>query len=139
MGKIKEYLLWTDTETAEQAGTPAYLRDEKTGLCYSIPVGRWTIGRLKDIDLDIPLRTEDTCVSREQAVITVRKNFMGEYSMYITDNLGKLNPSYINGQALPYHSIEFQLYDGDVLRMAFTPMTVHLWPKGKKDFKGYKK
>lgn len=130
MGKIKDYLLNTDTETAENAKTSAYLRNEKTGLCYSIPVGKWTIGRHKDIDLDIPLRTDDKYISQRQAIIILKKNHIGEYAMYIMDEMGKPNETRINGQKI-YHSVEYQLYDGDVLRMGLTPITVHLWPQGR--------
>lgn len=130
MGRIRDYLLNTDTETAEKAKTSAYLRNEKTGLCYSIPVGRWTIGRSKDIDLDIPLKTDDKYISRKQAVIIIKKNHIGEYAMYIMDEMGKPNETRINGQKI-YHSVEYQLYDGDVLRMGVTPITVHLWPQGR--------
>ena len=122
----RKVLLDIDEEVARNAPTAAYLRNEKNGLCYAIPVGEWTIGRLKDITLDIPLKTDDQYISREQAVIILKKNHIGEFAMYIMDKMGKRNPTRINGLEID-HSVEYQLYDGDVIRMGKTPITVHLW------------
>lgn len=133
MGKVRKEFLWLDTGAAEKACTAAYLRDELTGLCYALPVGYFTIGRMDDIDVDIPIRTTDEYMSRQQGDITLIRNFIGEFAMYFTDKVDKPNPSHINGVTV-YHSNVYQLYDGDVLRMGRTPLTVHLWPAGKDGF-----
>lgn len=129
MRTIDKDFLNIDEEVARNAPTAAYLRNVKNGLCYAIPVGRWKIGRLKDIKLDIPLKTDDEYISREQAFIILKKNHIGEYAMYIMDIMGRANETRINGQEI-HHSVEYQLYDGDVIRMGKTPITVHLWIRG---------
>lgn len=105
----------------------AYLEDMNTGKCYGIPVGCWSIGRKDDIDLNIPIETDDLYMSREHAYIWLKKNIIGEYALYIRDTVSRLNRTEVNGVPID-QTYEYQVFDKNIINMGRTYLTVHLNP-----------
>ena len=127
MGKIYARFLGITEDQAKETNGKAYIKDETTGKCYVIPYGCWTVGRKDDIDLDIPIETDDLYMSREQAVIMLRKNIIGENSLFIRDTVKRANSARVDGYKID-NDFDFQLYNGTTLMMGYTNFTVHLNP-----------
>ena len=85
-------------------GIYAYLQDEYTGTCYMLPYGEWVIGR-KDTDIeetvDIPVTTTEkfqkelSYMSRKHAILTLKRNIIGETSLFICDFKKTTNHTYV--------------------------------------------
>ena len=130
MGKVFACFLGITEQEAQEKVSPgaknkAYIKDETTGKCYVIPFGRWSIGRKDDLDLDIPIETEDLYMSRQQAVVTLRRNIIGEYSLFIRDTMKRTNSARVDGYKID-NDFDYQLHDGSRLLMGYTEFSVHL-------------
>ena len=126
MGRIKPELLGVDEKTAMDPRNKAYIKDETTGKCYIIPFGFWSVGRKDDIDVDLPVETQDEYMSRKHANIILRKNIIGENALYICDTVARKNPTEVDGYRIGHH-YNFQLFDGSTVLMGYTRFTVHLF------------
>lgn len=127
MGKIDTALLGIPEQDAIQGGHKAYIKDVQNGKCYVIPEGKWTVGRKADIDLDIPIETEDLYMSRNHAYITLRQNIIGENVLYICDFAQRANPTHVDGYKIECY-YDFQLFDGSTIEMGYSKFKVHLNP-----------
>ena len=120
--------LTVDKEEALPTGTDVYLKDESTGKCYTIPaLGDWTIGRQHAThpEIDIQIETEDKCMSRNHARLTLKRNPFWKYVLTICDDLDRLNETYVWRTRLNnrYH---MQLFEGDKMLLGETIFTVHI-------------
>ncbi|HJD11512.1 MAG TPA: FHA domain-containing protein [Candidatus Phocaeicola caecigallinarum] len=111
-------------------GYEAYLKDEATGICYMLPYGKWVIGRKdeEETDIDIPVTTTPKFMpymSHRHAILTLKRNLIGENALYIRDFKGTTNHTYVDRQPLA-DSFDYQLFDKDVVRMGLTLFTAHL-------------
>ena len=111
-------------------GYEAYLKDEATGICYMLPYGKWVIGRKdeEETDIDIPVTTTPKFMpymSHRHAILTLKRNLIGENALYIRDFKGTTNHTYVDRQPLA-DSFDYQLFDKDVVRMGLTLLTAHL-------------
>lgn len=128
MGKVRSEYLAIDEQNAINCKCNAYLKDKTTGKCYAIPNGYWTIGRKdeeEEIDVDIPIETEDEFMSRHQARITLKQNIIGEYVLYICDTMQRSNPTRVDDYRID-SQYDYQVYDGSIIRMGYTEFEVHL-------------
>jgi len=94
------------------------------GKEYELLVGRNTIGRMATTsDADVQIDVEDRYMSREHAVMNVRRLPNGGLKVDITNHKNKNNTS-VNGNLLqPGDAIV--LHDGDVIRMGDTSLTFY--------------
>lgn len=111
-------------------GYEAYLKDEVTGVCYMLPYGKWVIGRKDEdtADTDIPVTTTEKSMpymSCHHAVLTLKRNLIGENVLYIRDFKETTNHTYVDRQPLD-EKFDYQLFDKDVVRMGLTLFTAHL-------------
>lgn len=111
-------------------GYEACLKDEMTGICYMLPYGEWIIGRKDEdtTDTDIPVTTTEKFMpymSCRHAVLTLKRNLIGENALYIRDFKETTNHTYVDRQPLD-EKFDYQLFDKDVVRMGLTLFTVHL-------------
>lgn len=113
-------------------GVYAYLRDEHTGTCYMLPYGEWIIGRKdEDAEVDIPVTTTAefnkrlSYMSRRHATLTLKRNLIGETSLFIRDFKETTNHTYVDEAPLD-EKYNYQLFDEDIIRMGALFFTVHL-------------
>ncbi len=129
---LKPYAL---TQVADwPTGYHAYLKDESNGMCYILPYGEWVIGRKdEDEEIDIPIVTDEKYMpymSRHHAIVKVERNLIGENSVYIRDFEYTTNHTYVD--RIPMDAtFNYQLFDGDIVRMGLTYFTVHIRLKRK--------
>ena len=121
---MEEVQIVSNTEESRRI---AYLEDQVTGKRYGIPVGCWSIGRKDDIPLNIPIETNDEHMSRKHAYIWLKKNIIGEYSLYIRDTISRLNRTEVNGIPID-QTYDYQVFDKNVINMGRTDLIVHLNP-----------
>ena len=115
-------------------GIYAYLQDEYTGTCYMLPYGEWVIGR-KDTDIeetvDIPVTTTEkfqkelSYMSRKHAILTLKRNIIGETSLFICDFKKTTNHTCVNKIPLN-EKFNYQLFDEDIIQMGALFFTAHL-------------
>lgn len=135
MDKIPAEYLGIEESAVDALQWIAYLKDEATGKCYVIPPGEWKLGRKDDdmsgypegLSIDIPIVTDDCQISRYQADIKLRKNIMGEYSLFICDSIYRKNRTRVGGFETD-GTFEYQLFDNIVVRMGITRFTVRFRP-----------
>lgn len=99
---------------------------EKTGKCYTLPIhGEWVAGRKADVELDIPIETDDDCMSRRHAVFTLSKNVLKEFILTVRGVKEVMNPIYV-GRIPINHKFNMQLFDGDMILMGKSFISVHI-------------
>lgn len=99
-----------------------------------LPYGEWVIGR-KDTDIeetvDIPVTTTEkfqkelSYMSRKHAILTLKRNIIGETSLFICDFKKTTNHTYVNKIPLN-EKFNYQLFDEDIIRMGALFFTAHL-------------
>ncbi len=95
----------------------AYL--EFNGVRYNLEIGRNTIGRkAKTSNADIQLETDDLYMSRQHAIINVRRLPNGGITTSVTNDQNK-NATTVNGMELA-KADEIVLNDGDQIKMGET-------------------
>ena len=127
MGKVRQEFLAITEEQAKNKNCRAYIKDETTGKCYGIPVGYFTIGRKDDMDVDIPIETEDGTISRMQADIRLVRNIIGEFELSIQDKPMSVNETEVGGHPISKYRYT-QLFDGERILMGETEFSVYLNP-----------
>ena len=66
-------------------------------------------------------------MSRKHAYIWLKKNIIGEYSLFIRDTISRLNRTEVNGIPID-QAYDYQVYDKDIINMGRTDLVVHLNP-----------
>lgn len=136
--KIPSNYLAISEEEVAGLDWKAYIKDETTGKCYVIPYGTWYIGRKdedregcpENMEVSIPIETEDLYMSRVHAVMTLRKNIIGENSLFIRDTKSRKNSTLVDGFSIENY-YDFQVFDNSVLRIGRTLFSVWLNPLNK--------
>ncbi len=94
------------------------------GKKYDLQIGRNTIGRkAKTSNADVQLETDDLYMSRQHAIINVRRLPNGGITTSITNDQNK-NATLVNGMELA-KADEIVLNDGDQIKMGETTVTFH--------------
>lgn len=94
------------------------------GKKYELQIGRNTIGRkAKTSNADVQLETDDLYMSRQHAIINVRRLPNGGITTSITNDQNK-NATTVNGMELA-KADEIILNDGDQIKMGETTVTFH--------------
>lgn len=108
--------------------TRAYLKDETTGKYYTIPgTGDWTIGRKSDThpDIDIRIETDDLCISRNHARLTLKQNPFRKYVLTICDDYDRINTTFVWRIPLS-NKFNMQLFNEDKILLGETVFTVYI-------------
>ena len=94
------------------------------GKKYDLQIGRNTIGRkAMTSNADVQLETDDLYMSRQHAIINVRRLPTGGITTSITNDQNK-NATTVNGMELA-KADEIVLNDGDQIKMGETTVTFH--------------
>ena len=100
----------------------AYL--ELDGVRYNLEIGRNTIGRkAKTSNADVQLQTTDLYMSRQHAIINVRRLPDGSIKSDIANDQNK-NATLVNGIEIMPNDI-LVLQDGATIKMGHTTVTFH--------------
>ena len=100
----------------------AYL--EFNGVRYNLEIGRNTIGRkAKTSNADVQLDTSDLYMSRQHAIINVRRMPDGSIKSDIANDKNK-NATLVNGIEIMPNDI-LVLQDGATIKMGHTTVTFH--------------
>lgn len=75
-------------------------------------------------DVDIVIGENDKFVSDHQSTLTVEKDLLGEWALYLQDTPNTVNLTRINGEACK-DEFNYRLYEGDIIRMGMTYLSVH--------------
>lgn len=94
------------------------------GKRYDLQIGRNTIGRkAKTSNADVQLETDDLYMSRQHAIINVRRLPNGGITTSISNDQNK-NATLVNGMELA-KADEIVLNDGDQIKMGETTVSFH--------------
>lgn len=75
-------------------------------------------------DVEIRVGLNDKYVSDHQSTLTVKKDLLGQWGLYIQDMPDTVNLTRVNGWPCT-ENFNYRLSDGDKLRMGMTYLTVH--------------